>query len=293
MPRYRIVHATKYAFDGPVSGVEIAARLVPRALPDQRRGGWRVDVSPRPAWSGTAVDEFGNMVCAVRVGGPLDALAVVSEGVVSRPAGGALRPVIPWQVVAHRLRSEAGAPGEGRVFAAGSPLVGVGADLIAYATESFPAGRPLLDAAADLAARIRRDFVHDGSATTASTPASEALRLRRGVCQDLAHVAIGCLRARGLAARYVGGYLAGRAEGGAHAWASVLVPDWGWVDLDPTLGGFTGPGHLTVAWGRDHGDVRPLGGTFHGEASHRIDVRVEVRPVEGDNEGAEEEGAGS
>lgn len=280
MPRHRIVHTTRFSFERAVSGCEIEARLVPRALPGQRRGRWRLAVSPAPAWSGTALDGAGNTVCAIRVAGPLDRVVVESEGVVAREdAESALRPVIPWQAVAHRLRAGERGLEEGRGLVEGSPLVRVGADLMAYAGASFPSGRPLLDAASDLVDRIRRDFVYDRRATTVATPAVEALRLRRGVCQDLAHVAIGCLRAKGLAARYVGGYLAGGAEGGAHAWIGVLVPDWGWVDLDPTLGRFTGPGHVTVAWGRDHGDVSPVTGRFHGEAGHRVDVRVDVQPL--------------
>jgi transglutaminase-like putative cysteine protease len=115
----------------------------------------------------------------------------------------------------------------------------------------------------------------------------EAFEARRGVCQDFAHVMIACLRSRGLAARYVSGYLrtappvgAGPAWVGAdasHAWVSVFCPPFGWVDLDPTNDLRVATDHIVIAWGRDFGDVSPLRGVIVGGGQHRLSVRVSVQ----------------
>ena len=105
--------------------------------------------------------------------------------------------------------------------------------------------RPILDGVCDLTTRIHREFAYDQSATSVATPVSEVLRERRGVCQDFAHLEIACLRALGLAARYVSGYIETVAPPGqerlvgadaSHAWCSVWTPIAGWVDFDPTNG---------------------------------------------------------
>ncbi len=118
---------------------------------------------------------------------------------------------------------------------------------------------------------------------------SQALRLRRGVCQDFAHVMIAALRSLGLAARYVSGYLLTQPPSGqprlvggdaSHAWVSVWCPQAGWVDLDPTNDVAPDCEHVTLGWGRDYGDVAPLRGVISGGSSARPLVAVTVLPVE-------------
>jgi transglutaminase-like putative cysteine protease len=142
--------------------------------------------------------------------------------------------------------------------------------------------------------KIHREFTYAPGSTTIRTSVVEALAARRGVCQDFTHVMLACLRSRGLAARYVSGYLrTARLEGelggsdgpdalqgadASHAWVSVYCPPAGWVDLDPTNDVRCGTDHVTVAWGRDFGDVSPLRGVIVGGGRHRLSVRVSVRP---------------
>jgi transglutaminase-like putative cysteine protease len=142
---------------------------------------------------------------------------------------------------------------------------------------------------AALTERIHADFLYDPGFTTVTTPLDEVLAHRRGVCQDFAHLAVGCVRSMGLAARYVSGYLETEAPPGeerlvgadaSHAWLSVFVPGWGWLDLDPTNDKVVGAGYVTTAWGRDYADVSPLKGiVFGGGDSHLLDVAVDVRHV--------------
>jgi transglutaminase-like putative cysteine protease len=157
--------------------------------------------------------------------------------------------------------------------------------------QSFTPERPLLQAAVDLMHRIHADFTYDTDSTQISTPVLEAFNLKSGVCQDFAHVMIGCLRALGLAARYVSGYLMTQPPPGkarlvgadaSHAWVSVHCPlidiNGGWIDLDPTNDLIPGTSHVILAVGRDYGDVAPLRGVIRGGGEHKLAVAVTVAP---------------
>jgi len=169
-----------------------------------------------------------------------------------------------------------------------SPHARASRALAAYAAPSFPPGRPFLDAVMDLTRRIHDEFVYDPRATTIATPLSQVLEARRGVCQDFAHLQIGCLRALGLPCRYVSGYLLTRPPAGkprlqgadaSHAWVSVHLPDFGWVDFDPTNGLMPGEQHVTIACGRDFADVTPVRGVILGGGPHELTVEVDVSPI--------------
>ena len=156
-----------------------------------------------------------------------------------------------------------------------------------YALPSFSPGRPLLDAVLDLTARIHQDFEYHPFSTDITTPTYEVMKIRKGVCQDFAHLQIACLRSLGLPARYVSGYLRTipppgqeRLQGSdaSHAWLSVYVPDAGWIDVDPTNNVLVSSDHITVAWGRDYDEVSPVKGTVFGGGNQSISVSVDVAP---------------
>ncbi len=161
-------------------------------------------------------------------------------------------------------------------------------DIASYALESFTPERPLLEGAVELMRRIHKEFRYDTTVTDTSTPVDKVFEIRAGVCQDLAHVAIAAMRSIGLPARYVSGYLLTQPPPGkprllgadaSHAWFSVYAPPFGWVDLDPTNDIPAGEGHVTAAWGRDYGDVAPVGGIILGGHDHVIEVGVDVIPA--------------
>jgi transglutaminase-like putative cysteine protease len=168
-----------------------------------------------------------------------------------------------------------------------SPQVGGSAAAAAYAVLSFRPRRPILEAVEDLSHRIHRDFRFKPGATAVGTPVEEVLARRAGVCQDFAHLTIASLRSMGLAARYVSGYLETDPPPGqpklqgadvSHAWASVFVPQIGWVDVDPTNDQTVGDRHITVAWGRDYGDIAPLKGVIFTDGdTTSLTVTVDVR----------------
>jgi transglutaminase-like putative cysteine protease len=197
---------------------------------------------------------------------------------------------LPWETVVEQIAGDRSAQGLA-IFelTLASPYARGSTDLASYAAPSFTPGRPLFDAARDLTSRIRRDFGYEPGATSVSTPVDQVFAQRRGVCQDFTHVQIAAMRGLGLAVRYVSGYLVTRPRKGAaklrgadasHAWLSVWLPGYGWLDLDPTNDVVPGDQHVTVAWGRDYGDVSPIVGVILGGGEHRIDVEVHVEPAQ-------------
>ncbi len=153
----------------------------------------------------------------------------------------------------------------------------------AFARETFTPGRPLLESAMELSHRIHTEFKYDPKATSIDVPLADVLRKRHGVCQDFAHIMIGALRSLRLAARYVSGYVrSGPKVQGAqasHAWVSVFLPDFGWVSFDPTNDVMPSDGHVTLAWGRDYGDVTPVNGVTLGGGGQTVAVEVYVKAV--------------
>jgi transglutaminase-like putative cysteine protease len=168
-------------------------------------------------------------------------------------------------------------------FAFDSPYVAASAELAEYARPTMEQGRPLVEVAMELMTRIHKEFSYAPKSTSIDMPLNEVLARRRGVCQDFTHVMIGALRSYHLAARYVSGYLrSGNKYTGAeasHAWVSVFIPESGWLDLDPTNNIRPEAGHVTLAYGRDYGDVAPVKGVSLGGGGQVIDVEVRVVPA--------------
>jgi transglutaminase-like putative cysteine protease len=156
------------------------------------------------------------------------------------------------------------------------------------------------DAAWALNRLVHEHFEYRSGATSVGTSAAAAFTQRKGVCQDYAHVMIAALRSIGLAARYVSGYLLTSPPPGqprllgadaSHAWLEVWLGDvddaagaagWegAWWALDPTNAIACGADHVTVAWGRDYGDVAPLRGVVRGGAGAEPRVSVSVIPID-------------
>jgi transglutaminase-like putative cysteine protease len=293
MPRYLVEHVTRYVYSTPVATSQHVAYLHPRALPYQDLRRYALAIEPTPAASTSRADYFGNTVEQFQILRPHSTLIVSTESLVDvrdRPDPGATGTGPSWEDVRQHIaeRTPAVTPAIAQ-FVSPSPYVPVEGSIESFARASFPAGRPMLDAAIDLMHRIHERFTFDPSATTVTTPLSRVLDDERGVCQDFAHVAIAGLRALGLAARYVSGYLLtdpppGQARlvgaDASHAWLSVYTPSHGWIDLDPTNDVIVGTRHITVAWGRDYGDVSPLRGVLLGGAEHTLHVGVSVVPLE-------------
>ncbi len=283
---YRAKHTTLYHYQAPVSQCLSEVRLTPRSLPWQIVLERTISSTPEPASVDERKDYFGNTVSLLSIFERHDEFMTVATSVVQVEP----RPVIAesttaWEAVRDEVAAQQTPDAIDSVeFAFDSPFVAVGPELVQFARVSFEPGRPLLAAASDLSRRIHQEFTYRPTVTTIDTPVLETLRTKRGVCQDFAHVMIGALRSLGLPARYVSGYLRSGAdyEGAeaSHAWVSVFLPEWGWIDFDPTNDVMPGTGHITLAWGRDYGDVAPVKGVALGGGSQTVEVKVRVDPLE-------------
>jgi transglutaminase-like putative cysteine protease len=286
--KFQVTHRTEYRYEDEVSSSYGQIYLLPRDLPGQASQGTQVVIDPRPDDYRERTDFFGNRVAYFEILSPHQSLTVTTTSRVEVEGRKAHFPLLTNQSWENARLVDSNDPDslDARQFTLDSPLVGASESLADYARRSFPADRPVLDALEDLADRIHGDFAYRPGATAVSTTASQVLVKGEGVCQDFAHLAIGCLRSLGLAARYVSGYLetdpprgGPRLQGAdtSHAWASLFVPRVGWVDVDPTNHQLVNDRYIVTAWGRDYGDVPPLKGVIFTEGTkHDLDVVVDV-----------------
>ncbi|VVN19104.1 transglutaminase family protein [Pseudomonas fluorescens] len=293
--RYQIFHDTCYHYDSPVSLAQQLAHLWPRKCDWQRCTEQQLLISPDPTARRDELDVFGNPLTRLAFERPHDELQVNAQLTVEVLA----RPVLDfnqspaWELTRDAL-SYSSQPLSAELLEAcryrfQSPYVHLKRSFVEFSQSCFPAGRPLLLGVQDLMQKIFSEFTFDAEATQVATPLVEVLERRRGVCQDFAHLMLACVRSRGLAARYISGYLLTQPPPGqprligadaSHAWVSVFCPVLGWVDFDPTNNVQPALEHITLAWGRDFSDVSPLRGVILGGGNHDPEVRVTVMPLD-------------
>jgi transglutaminase-like putative cysteine protease len=289
--RYQVVHETRYRYENPVVLSQQLLHLRPRELPWQTVQAHRLTLDPEPGELSERADYFGNPVTQCLLAAPHAALAVRSEALVEVVPRPAPAPGEPWEQLRERLERAGGDPqGAPAQYLYESPQVECFRDLADFAARSFARGLDIVPAALDLTRRIHAEFRFDPKATSIATPLRQVLAKRRGVCQDFAHLMIGCLRTLGLAARYVSGYILTTPPPGkprrigadaSHAWVAVYCgAQAGWVELDPTNDCLVEDEHITLGWGRDFSDVTPMRGVILGGGEQSLEVRVTVTPVE-------------
>ena len=286
---FDVRHVTRYDYGDAIAMSQHLLHLTP---PQSTR--WqvcheaRIDVAPESDETWAGLDYFGNQTRVVNVNRAHDTFTVdafSSVTLMPRPRLAELGGSPVWSDVAALLREPRAFNGNlARHFLFASPHVDLFPGLDQLTAPSFTPGRSLIEASHALMSQIYREFSFDPRATDVSTPVEDIVRLKRGVCQDFAHLMIACLRRRGLAARYMSGYIqthrldSDREMTGAdasHAWVSVWCPVHGWVDLDPTNDLLVDREHITVAIGRDFSDVSPVRGVVLG-AGGDPDVAVTV-----------------
>jgi transglutaminase-like putative cysteine protease len=287
-------HDTRYKHNAPVELAHHLGHLRPRTTPLQHIHGWSLAVEPEPDGASGLVhqsqDPWGNWRACFSHSRVHSELLVSSDFLaeLTEPEPLLVHDSPPWELVAERLRYHAKAPFDDAVeFTLGSSYAPRDPALARFAAPDFPPGRPLAEAALALMQRVYRSFEYRPLSTSVATRALDALAKRQGVCQDFAHVMIGALRSLGLAARYVSGYLLTQPPPGqprlvgadaSHAWVSVWCPQLGWIALDPTNAVPAALDHVTLAWGRDYGDVAPLRGVIRGGGQAVPQVAVTVEP---------------
>ena len=291
---YNVSHRTTYRYSYPVSVGEHVACLKPRSFSRNKLVQNKLTIDPQPSTLTERIDYFGNILSFFTVEEPHKVLIVEAKSQVEieSRANSATSFSLPWEESAKFLaedRSDEGLAAYQFQFA--SPRVRLNQEFASYALESFTPGRPMRKALMELTSRIYTDFRFDSKATTVRTPPEEVFLKRHGVCQDFAHVEIACLRSINVAARYVSGYLRTYPPPGkprmvgadaSHAWISAYSRDEGWLDMDPTNNVAPTDGHVTLAWGRDYGDVSPLRGLILGRGGNTLQVEVDVEPLMSD-----------
>lgn len=288
---YELSHRTSYEYAGAVSLSHHVVRLRPRDTLRQQCLEYALEVSPHPGVMNTYMDYFGNPTAFFSVEGSHKDLEIVSRCRVE-----VTDPVLPkadetpvWELVQENFSADSTSDyDEACEFIQASPQIKRQPEFAEYARPSFMKNVPLMVAVTSLTARIFKEFKFDPKATTIATPLDQVLKQRRGVCQDFAQLEIACLRAMGIPARYVSGYLETDPPKGrprlvgadaSHAWVSFYCPGAGWIDVDPTNNIFPTHRHVTIAWGRDYHDVSPVRGVILGSGDHSLKVAVDMVPM--------------
>lgn len=298
--RLLVEHETSYEYDHAVEQSQHIACLRPLSDGGQQLLSFEMAVDPSPTQHSVSRDSHGNSRDYFAMHSAHARLSVIARSEIDvhhryRGLRSAEGPTCGE--VRKRLAYRANAPfEEASEYLHASPFVPPHTELGAWARSSLRDERPLAEAVIELMQRIHRDFTYSPASTDISTSIRTVFEQRKGVCQDFAHLMLGCLRACGLAGRYVSGYLLTRPQPGqaqlvgadaSHAWLSVWVPGLGlpladdWLDLDPTNDCVVGVHHVRVAQGRDFGDVTPLRGVIRGGGAHTLVVRVTTRALSG------------
>ncbi|GAB4100014.1 transglutaminase family protein [Sinomonas halotolerans] len=279
MTRLGIVHRTAYRYNRRVTLSYNEARMTPLTEPQQVVLESHVRVSPSQAAVSSYKDYWGTRVTAFDMQIPHEFLEVVSTTTVEVhrvervPAEGE---IVPWEA----LRS----PEVEDQFSDWLPqsrLSGPGPEVLGLVPKIADGLDP--NAAAHAVFEwMRSEMRYVPGSTAVTTNAEQAWKQREGVCQDLAHLAIGSLRSLGIPARYISGYLHPRSSaaigeavaGQSHAWLEWW--DGEWRSWDPTNHKPAGDFHVTVARGRDYRDVPPLKGILSGGGGSHLEVSVET-----------------
>lgn len=273
--RLHVVHTTTFRYTAPVSVSYNEARMTPLTHPGQRVLDTRLDIQPH-TWQHTYRDYWGTAVTGFEVLAPHDSLTITAEARVEVEDAPPVRNPRDWD----GLRTP-GVRDRMAEFLADTPTTAVPSDVQELARQAARDRTPH-EAAVAICDALRAEVEYVPGVTAVHTPAVEAWAARTGVCQDMAHLAVGALRSVGVPARYVSGYLFPRrgaevgetVHGESHAWVEWWVGEW--VGYDPTNGSWAGDHHVAIARGRSYDDVPPLRGIYAGAGTQDLEVEVRI-----------------
>ncbi len=294
---FNITHTTQYEYNAPVSYCHNIATLRPRISKGQELLDYKIDISPEPSELSERIDFFGNYITRFSIQTRHTVLKVEIKSKVVRDYAryhesfytDACKGVSLIGAL-EALKNNDTEVLEAKQFVLESIFIRRTDDAIKkYAEVSFKGNRSVFDATYELMQRIYTDFDFVSGFTSISTPIDEVMKEKKGVCQDFAQIAIACIRSIGLPARYVSGYIETLPPEGeeklvgadaSHAWFSIYIPTFGWVDFDPTNNQIPLDQHIVVGWGRDYYDVPPLKGVVYGSGKSKLKVAVDIARLE-------------
>lgn len=289
MATYSLKHVTHYDYHYPVALSHHAVYLEPKTLPYQTCSEYLLSTEPAFVDLRKRIDFFGNTMGLFSIQQEHHELIITSTSTVEviRPVPD-LKALTATTQMTQQWLSNTDTALDIKQYLSPSPHVPpASAHVAAFAREHIAAEAPVAQAVYDLAGVIKSTFTFDNEATDINTTVDDFFKIKRGVCQDFTHFMIACLRSLGLATRYVSGYILThplpgepRLEGSdaSHAWVSIYIPDYGWMDIDPTNNLICSDQHVTVAWGRDFSDVSLVRGAITGGGSHDLDIAVTMTP---------------
>lgn len=290
-----VIHTTSYKYVNSISYCQNLANLKPRNFIGQELLDYQLEINPKPTTFKENIDFFGNTVAHFSIEKQLKELTVTAKSKVKRsfelqenPITSAICKEITLKKALDKLTTITPEIIDAKQFLLDSMFIkNISPVFKEYAKVSFKENRSVFEATNELMKRIFNDFKFDPSFSTVATPIDKAMEAKKGVCQDFAQVAIACVRAIGLPARYVSGYIETLPPPGkeklvgtdaSHAWFSVYIPDFGWVDFDPTNDQIPKNQHIITSYGRDYYDVPPLKGVIYGSGKNTMGVSVDIRP---------------
>ena len=288
---YHVRHETRFHYSVPATSSIHLLKLKPQTLPSQECMDFEMVVLPKGGSVREYRDYFGNHCHFLELGEIHSEFSVRSHSAVSvrLPYCPDLSETPAWNMVRRQiLRGAVTGDGRPEEFVVPSSMVKVAPAIKEFSLNFFRPGRGILDAAMALNSYIYEHFEFDPTATELSTPVEEVLRIKRGVCQDFAHLAIACFRSLDLPARYISGYIETEAPPGhrklmgvdaSHAWFAFFCPGIGWIELDPTNGCIPSMRHIKIGYGRDYADVSPVSGILIGGGARTMEVLVDVEAV--------------
>ena len=277
MSRYRVVHRTGFRYGQPVMASYNEVRMLPARDDSQVVFSSKLEIRPHPA-SHEYQDYFGTRVVMFEVLEPHAELEIVSTNTVELRAAAEASNSLSWDELAAAIERSL----ELKDAVTNSKRTGIPSDLVKQATKLAAQAQNPAEAAAAICSLINQKMKYQFGVTGVASNAAEAWSKKIGVCQDFTHLALGALRAVGIPARYVSGYLHPQAEprigqtvvGESHAWVEWFAGEW--VSNDPTNNLTYTDRHIVVARGRDYDDVPPLRGVYAGQANSELFVQVEI-----------------
>jgi transglutaminase-like putative cysteine protease len=289
-------HKTTYKYENGASFCHNLSILKPRTFKGQKLLDYTLEITPTPTEISERIDFFGNTVTRFSIQQHHKELLVSAKSKVERDYN--IQTETQNSVEIKKVTIEKALKSlktvdqeiiDAKQFILPSPLITeISKEIKEYATISFTPEKSLFEATFELMQRIFKDFDFVPGFTTIATPLNEVMKEKKGVCQDFAQIAIACIRAVGLPARYVSGYIETVPSDGkekligtdaSHAWFSVFIPGFGWFDFDPTNNQIPKNQHIVIAYGRDYYDVPPLKGVIYSTGKNEMLVSVDLRPA--------------
>ena len=293
---YQLSHTTSYIYENGVTFCHNIATLKPKNILGQTVVDYYLEISPEPNEVSEKIDFFGNTVTRFSIQKHHKELRVTAYSKILKNSN--LNPKISHNFEAKNITLEQALQAlkksrsefiDIKQFILESILIAkIAPEIKAYAEVSFKPNRSVFEASFELMQRIYTDFEFNTKVTNVATPIYEVMQQKKGVCQDFAQIAIACVRAVGIPARYVSGYIETLPPPGkdkligtdaSHAWFSVYIPSFGWVDFDPTNNQIPQNQHIVVSYGRDYYDVPPLKGVIYSTGRSKMKVAVDIRPT--------------